>query len=98
MTCLHKHQLTASSARRRVFISIRELTIRFGNTKAKDREGVDHGDSDVESDSEHYDNVQSTIVVEDWVGPISATLEVWHMVDDTAKLRQPPIVSPHYYF
>jgi hypothetical protein len=82
----------SSEARKR----IRELTIKFGNAKGKDRNGIDHGDSDTESDAELYDNVQSAIVVEDWVGPISATLEVWHMVDDTPKLRQPPIVSPHY--
>jgi hypothetical protein len=84
----------SSEARKR----IRELTIKFGNAKGKDREGIDHGDSDVESDEELYDDLRSTIVVEDWVGPISATLEVWHMVDDTPKLRQPPIASPHYSF
>ena len=76
---------------------IRELIIKFGNAKAKEREGIDHGDSDVESDAELYEDVRSTIMVEDWVGPISATLEVWHMVDDTPKLRQPPIVSLQYF-
>jgi len=84
----------SSEARKR----IRELLTEFGNAKAKNREGIDHEDSDVESDAELYKDVRSTIVVEDWVGPISATLEVWHMVNDTPELRQPPIVSPYYHF
>jgi len=84
----------SSEARKR----IRELLTEFGTAKAKDREGIDHEDSDVESDEEFYDNVRSQVVVEDWVGPISATLEVWHMVNGTPKLRQPPIVSPYYHF
>jgi hypothetical protein len=77
---------------------IRELITEFGNTKAKDREEIDHGDSDVESDSELYKDIRSKIVVEDWVGPITATLEVRHLVDNTPELRQPPIVSPYYHF
>jgi hypothetical protein len=89
-----KARQRSSEARKRKH----EFLVKFGNAKAKDREGIDHGDSDVESDEEFYDNARSTIVVEDWVGPISATLEVWHMVNDTPKLRQPPIVSPYYHF
>ena len=77
---------------------VRELIKTFGTAKAKDREGIDHDDSDVESDAEIYCNIQSAVVVEDWVGPITATLEVWHMANNTSKLRQPPIVSPHYCF
>jgi len=77
---------------------IRELTIKFENAKAKDREGIDHEDSDVESDEELYKDARSATVVEDWVGPISAALEVWYVIDDTPKLRQPPIVSPYYHF
>ena len=84
----------SSEARKR----IHELLVKFGNTKAKDQKRIHHGDSDVESNEGFYDDIRSTIVVEDWVGPISATLEVWHMVDDTPKLRQPPIVSPYYHF
>ena len=84
----------STAARKRT----RRLLTKFGTAKAKDREGIDHGDSDVESDAELYKEIRSTVVVEDWVGPISATLEVWHMDDDAPKLRQPPIVSPYYYF
>jgi hypothetical protein len=83
-----------SEARKR----IRELIIRFGNAKAKDREEIDHEDSDVESNAKLYDDIESTIMAEDWVGPISAKLEVWHLVDGIAKLRQPPIVSPLLLF
>jgi hypothetical protein len=77
---------------------IRGLVVRFGNAKGKDQEKVDHGDSDVESDAEMYRHIESLIVTEDWVGPINATLEVWHMADGTPTLRQPPIVSLHYHF
>jgi hypothetical protein len=52
----------------------------------------------VESNSELYKDVQSKIVVEDWVGPITATLEVWHVVNDIPELRQLPIVSPYHHF
>jgi hypothetical protein len=85
---------TPSEAQRRT----RKLLTEFGKAKVKDREGIDHKDSDVESDEEMYDDIRCRIVVEDWVGPISATLEVWHMVNDTPTLRQLPIVSPHYHF
>lgn len=85
---------TSSEAQRRT----RKLLTEFGKAKVKDREGIDHKDSDVESDEEMYDDIRCRIVVEDWVGPISATLEVWHMVNDTPTLRQLPIVSLHYHF
>ena len=84
----------SNAARKRT----RQLLTQFGTAKAKDREGIDHEDSDVESDEEMYDDIRSRIVVEDWVGPITATLEVWHMVNGTPQLRQPPIVSPYYHF
>jgi hypothetical protein len=29
---------------------------------------------------------------------LTATLEVWHMVNDIPELRQLPIVSPYYHF
>jgi hypothetical protein len=45
---------------------IRELTIKFGTAKAEDRERIGHRDSDVESDAELYNDIRSTIVVEDW--------------------------------
>ena len=75
----------SSAARKRT----RQLLIKFGTA---------YEDPDVESDEEMYDDIRSRIVVEDWVGPLSATLEVWHMVNDTPTLRQPPIVSPYYHF
>jgi hypothetical protein len=76
---------------------IRELTTQFGTATAKDKVGIDYEGSDVESDAGLYGEISAAIMVEDWVGPIRATIEVWHMVDGTPKLRQPPIARPHYY-
>ena len=72
---------------------IRRLLTQFGTASAKAREGVDHEGPDPESDQEQYDNIEAQIVVEDWVGPISASLEVWHTVDNKPKMRGERIVS-----
>jgi len=95
-------RLNSSEAKTR----IRDLVARFGNAEGKRREGIDHefdvepdvefdGQSDADSDADLYDEIEAAIVIEDWVGPISATLEVWHMVDGTPNRREPPIVKPH---
>jgi len=101
-----KARLSTNEAKRR----IRDLVARFGNAEGKRREGIDDEVSDVEpdvepdvefdadSDADLYDEIEAAIVIEDWVGPISATLEVWHMVDRTPKRRGPPIVRPHYSY
>lgn len=57
----------SNKARRR----IKALMKRFGNAKAKDRSGIDY-DSDATFDDEMYENLESAIEVEDWVGPIQA--------------------------
>ena len=55
-------------------------------------------DADADSDADFYDEIKAAIMVEDWVGPISAALEVWHMVGDTPNRRQSPIVRAHYSY
>jgi len=72
---------------------IQRLLTQFGTASAKAREGVDHEGPDPEPDQEQYDNIEAQIVVEDWVGPISASLEVWHTVDNNPQMRGERIVS-----
>lgn len=68
-----KEDIQSQKARQRTIKAqkrIRELITEFGTAKAKDREGINHGDSDVESDAEIYENIQSAIVVKDWVNAL----------------------------
>lgn len=74
-----------------------ELLSKFGNNKAKGQEEGSDVETDAESDAEMYKSIKSTIVVEDWIGPIKTTLEVWHMINGSPRLRQPPIVRTHHY-
>jgi len=104
-----KARLNSNEAKTR----IRDLVARFGNVEGKRREGIDEvsdvepdvefdgqpdADSDADSDADLYDEIEAAIMTEDWVGPISATLEVWHKIDGTPKRRQPPIVKPLYSY
>jgi hypothetical protein len=82
----------SNKARRR----INALMKRFGNAKAKDRSGIDY-DSDATSDDEMYENLKSAIEVEDWVGPIQAKLELWHMVNGDPRQRGEQIVRARFY-
>jgi len=53
-------------------------------------------DSDISTPA-LYDEIMAAIITEDWVGPISATLEVWHNAGGVPKRRQ-RIVRPHYSY
>ena len=61
-------------------------------------DGQPDADSDADSDADLYDEIEAAVMTEDWVGPIGATLEVWHKIDGTPKRRQPPIVKPLYSY
>ena len=75
----------------------RDLVARFGTSEAKEEVGIDDEDSDIGSTEGLYDMIESSIMVDDWVGPISAVLEVWHIADNGPARRGQPIVSLHYY-
>ena len=75
---------------------IKTLMKSFGNAKAKDRSGIDY-DTDATSDDGMYEDIKAAIEVEDWVGPIQATLELWHMADGHPRQRGDQIVRSHFY-
>lgn len=82
----------------------------FGNAKAKleniMREGESESDelnedesdgtSKVSADDQHiYDSVTSKLKVDDWVGPVNATIELWDLNrNGTPRRREGPTVSP----
>jgi hypothetical protein len=75
---------------------VKALTKRFGNAKAKNRDGIDYS-SDETSDDEMYENLRSAIEVEDWVGAIQVKLELWHMANGDPQQRGEQIVRSRFY-
>ncbi|KAJ9324853.1 hypothetical protein DTO027B5_3288 [Paecilomyces variotii] len=73
---------------------IKDLLVKFGTTIAREKEGIELDDCETLSTPDLYDEIQSQIVAEDWVGPIQATLEQWTMENDALKLRSRIIVLP----
>ena len=96
---------------RRALLTIRrrnELVQEYGNTKAKSENIVPEGGSDesdedesdgsskVSADEQHvYDAITSKLKVDDWVGPVTATVELWDLDrNGTPRRREGPTVSP----
>ena len=87
-----------------------ELVQEFGNAKEKleniMREGGSESDeldedqsdgaSKVSADKQHiYDSVTSKLNIDDWVGPVNATIELWDLNRmGTPRRREGPTVSP----
>jgi sulfite reductase beta subunit-like hemoprotein len=74
---------------------LRQLVDEFGNKEARLRDGID-SQSDVDSDKEMYDDIGSMINEDDWVGPLSAFLEIWELNGQTPKIREPRYVCAIY--
>jgi hypothetical protein len=71
---------------------VKRLARQFGNAAGKENLGL-RSESDMEiSDAELYDSLKSEIMTEDWIGPIRASLEMWHLHDGVVTMRGPRIV------
>ena len=60
----------------------RDLVARFGMSKARQEVRINEEDSDIKSTEDLYNMIESSIMVDDWVGLISTVLEVWHIADN----------------
>jgi hypothetical protein len=94
-----ERQLNSRKATARFQSHFRGLVLQYGTHLAKHKMGImsDQTESDEMLENyETYDKVKSEITTSDWVGPITARLEVWEIGHDgKPSLREPPIVSLH---
>ncbi|GAM34879.1 hypothetical protein TCE0_015f02754 [Talaromyces pinophilus] len=67
---------------------LRRLVAEFGGEEARLRDDID-SQPDVDSDNEMYREIKSIINVDDWVGPLSASLEIWELNGQTPQQRGP---------
>ena len=78
--CRHQGRCGFSSEEpenHRLFITrVRRLAQRFGNLKGMEKLGVKPHSSQEESDEDLYESLRSSLIPEDWVGPIEASLEM----------------------
>lgn len=82
----HQVQKTPKSQKR-----LRELLIEFGSEEARLRDGID-SQPDVNSSDELFSEIESNINVDDWIGPLTASLEIWELNGQTPKKRDPTYV------
>lgn len=69
------------------------LLDRWGNSLGHDVY-VEEPFEDKESTESMYDSIDASIVDTDWVGPLSASVEIWSRTSDgTPRCREGPIVS-----
>lgn len=66
---------------------LKNLLISFGTTIARENEGIELDVCETESNPDTYDEIESQIFAEDWVGPIEATLEQWTIENNSLRLR-----------
>jgi hypothetical protein len=83
---LLKVEMTPESQER-----LRRLVTEFGNEEARLRDGID-SQPDVDSDNEMYRDIKSIINVDDWVGSLSASLQIWELNGQTPQQRGPTYV------
>ncbi|BCS29410.1 uncharacterized protein APUU_70980S [Aspergillus puulaauensis] len=75
---------------------IRQLVREFGTDIVKEKHGLDEPEND-ESDASNpdiYDNIRASVVVYDWVGPITANMELWELHDGVPMIREQRTVLP----
>ena len=77
---------------------LRKLAVQFGNEAGKSEFGIidsQHQPEDI-PDAEQYECLKDKLVVEDWVGPLSAFLEFWVLsASGKAVKRGKRTVSSH---
>lgn len=72
------------------------LLSRYGNSLGQEENGIDMQEpfDDNESDESMYDNIDANIIDTDWVGPLSASVEIWsRTTDGSPNRREGPIVG-----
>lgn len=78
---------------------LRKLAVQFGNEAGKSEFGIidsQHQPEDI-SDAEQYECLKNKLVVDDWVGPLSAFLEFWVLsASGKAVKRGKRMVNSHF--
>lgn len=80
---------------------LRKLVRDYGNDFVKTKYGIEsHDDNGADiSDAELYDNIRVHIELSDWMGPITARLELWELQDGTPAIRESAVsLVPRYTF
>jgi len=72
---------------------VKKLLKAFGNSQAKAAHEMDDRDDDPDSDSEMYSLISDQIITEDWVGPITAHIELWERGSSGPEIRGDRYVS-----
>jgi hypothetical protein len=86
--CVHRaHQQTSQFKFR-----AENLISKYGNDLAKGRAGI-KPENPKGSDADLYEDIRFEIMITDWIGPITTSLEVWEMRNNIPTLREQPIVS-----
>ncbi|KAJ9214273.1 hypothetical protein DTO166G4_4118 [Paecilomyces variotii] len=67
---------------------LRKLVRDYGNDFVKNKHGIKSYDDTDTSDAELYDNIRAHIIPSDWMGPITARLELWEIQGSTPALRE----------
>lgn len=70
---------------------LRNLIAEYGTEEARLRDDID-SQPEVDSGDEMYGEVESVINVDDWVGPLSVSLEIWELNGQTPQQRGPTYV------
>ncbi|KAL2870216.1 uncharacterized protein BJX67DRAFT_277495 [Aspergillus lucknowensis] len=75
---------------------LRKLVRDYGNDFVKTKYGIEcHDDNSADiSDAELYDNVRMHIEISDWMGPITARLELWELQGGIPTVRESAAVLP----
>lgn len=81
-----------------------ELLRKYGNDKARNDNDFSGEDDDDDGDSARvpadqkkvYAAIAENILLDDWVGPVAATIELWERGKNGPRLRDGPIVSSFY--
>ena len=73
---------------------VKDLQRRFGNGRSRAKHAPEDSGDDVESDDDMYKEIRTTLKVEDWVGRLKATIELWERGAQGPKKRGSTTVSP----
>lgn len=73
----------------------KHLLRQFGNEKSRTKHAPEDSSDDIESGDHIYKQIRATIQVEDWVGEIESSIELWERGAQGLKERGPTMVSLH---
>jgi hypothetical protein len=85
---LRRHQRTS--------VSMTRVAKHFGNSKGMEKLNVKSHLNQEESDEELHQSLRSALTLQDWVGQIEATLEMWEFNGKVTAIR-PRVVRLHTF-